>query len=942
MIDRKVRLPLGDNSPTARLIYGLDVREGLRMLPSASVHTICTSPPYWGLRDYGVAPLIWGGEANCAHVWGAELPHGRRGNRGVSGTGGNLHPSLDESGQGAGAGTGGQFCQQCGAWQGQLGQEPTPDMFVEHIVEVFREAKRVLRSDGTLWINFGDSVTHDTPILVRQHGAVCSTTVGSLCDLHFSQAAEHVVRQPDGTEILYFEDGLEVLSVNGIRQTGRGVRETDGGVVGDVQWRSVSALIRKPSRKTIVASKVASRTIRTTTDHAFILPNGKSCPPRVGLRVLSVNGFQTEAKTVDHVTIPAESMTAFFVDSDRISNFLQQDRVDLIRVAKMCGKPSSTAREWQVAGRLGVPVALQINLLDGTEVYTSKTHPKVRVPAHLPLDAVLLRFLGLWVGDGSYGPCTVEVSAGQTGAAADILHEVATRFGANVSIAPDRVSLRIMSSVFKAAMQSLGFVGTSTTKAIPSWMFNLSQQQIGAFLSGYLFADGYRKNNRISFTTSSPRLFQDISNLFFLCGFDIRRVTIPPQRGGYASNQESYVGSLRSAQTSNWLSQFGWCGVPTQGAETNRVVRGLSRATIRECVTSDYDHPYVYDISVPGTENFICDGIVLHNSYAGGGRNSGNSLENTSAKQQTQIHSMDLGPMPVPEGLKPKDLVGIPWRVALALQADGWYLRSDIIWEKKNPMPESVGDRPTKAHEYIFLLAHPDSRGKYFYDNEAVREPCSPASLKDFHGRTVMQNKTDHGGTRPDLGNKSREAYMRPDKTRNRRSVWSINTRPYKGAHFATWPPDLVEIMIKAGTSEHGVCAACGAPWERMVETSGGRDWRNEPVKAKGIPGERNGEGGNKRGQSSAPLNHTKTRMEVGWKPTCDCVAGRTFATVLDTFSGSATTGYVALRHGRHYVGLDLNADYLPLAEARLEGRDAPAEGETVEGSVLDLFGGDE
>jgi len=145
----------------------------------------------------------------------------------------------------------------------------------------------------------------------------------------------------------------------------------------------------------------------------------------------------------------------------------------------------------------------------------------------------------------------------------------------------------------------------------------------------------------------------------------------------------------------------------------------------------------------------------------------------------------------VPDGLKPKDLIGIPWRVAFALQADGWYLRQDIIWSKPNPMPESVTDRCTKAHEYIFMLT---KRERYYYDHEAVKEPANPANYRER--ATVRQ--TPPGQTRQGKLDAKRGEVL--CDTRNRRSVWTVATRPYKGAHFATYPPALIEPCILAAS----------------------------------------------------------------------------------------------------------------------------------------------
>jgi DNA modification methylase len=140
---------------------------------------------------------------------------------------------------------------------------------------------------------------------------------------------------------------------------------------------------------------------------------------------------------------------------------------------------------------------------------------------------------------------------------------------------------------------------------------------------------------------------------------------------------------------------------------------------------------------------------------------------------------------------KPKDLLGIPWRVAFALQADGWYLRSDIIWHKPNPMPESVTDRPTKAHEYLFLLA---KSPRYYYDAAAIAEPAVYAGVatNDFGQSAAGLGIAPTGNAKPGT------VYTVKD-TRNKRTVWTVNPSPFAGAHFATFPPDLIEPCIKAG-----------------------------------------------------------------------------------------------------------------------------------------------
>lgn len=146
----------------------------------------------------------------------------------------------------------------------------------------------------------------------------------------------------------------------------------------------------------------------------------------------------------------------------------------------------------------------------------------------------------------------------------------------------------------------------------------------------------------------------------------------------------------------------------------------------------------------------------------------------------------------IPAGLKPKDLIGIPWRVAFALQADGWYLRSDIIWHKPNPMPESVTDRPTKSHEYLFLLTKSE---RYYYDHDAIQEATAwqVADAKKVSGAYSVGSGRNYGG-------QHRSGGFVTGETRNKRTVWTIATAPFSEAHFATFPPELPEICIKAGT----------------------------------------------------------------------------------------------------------------------------------------------
>jgi len=190
--------------------------------------------------------------------------------------------------------------------------------------------------------------------------------------------------------------------------------------------------------------------------------------------------------------------------------------------------------------------------------------------------------------------------------------------------------------------------------------------------------------------------------------------------------------------------------------------------------------------------------LNLGDSYAGSGKGPSKSLN------QDHHHLEGVHSAIVPNGLKPKDLCGVPWRVAFGLQDDGWYLRQEIIWHKPNPMPESVRDRCTKAHESIFLLAHPASKGKYYYDADAVRE----RHKEPWRGKGEHESLTPHSGRLDDV-NKEQAAFtvgvrQYNPRGRNKRSVWTITTKPYSQAHFATFPPELPRTCILAGCPEGG------------------------------------------------------------------------------------------------------------------------------------------
>lgn len=345
--------------------------------------------------------------------------------------------------------------------------------------------------------------------------------------------------------------------------------------------------------------------------------------------------------------------------------------------------------------------------------------------------------------------------------------------------------------------------------------------------------------------------------------------------------------------------------------------------------------------------------LNLGDSYASGGRSSrGHDKLNSGRHMATRPR----------DGAKPKDLLMIPARVALALQAGfarcngcdrelrsdlwpvwnghrvcldcerkrvagakilqsgpGWYLRSEIIVSKRNPMPESCQDRPTSAHEKVYLFA---KNARYYYDHEAVKEPVTGSA----HSRGSGVNpKAGHNAFRTKQNASFSAAVTGTVETRNLRNVWTITSKPFKGAHFATMPVELAETCIKASTSAKGCCPHCGAGWVRKTEKSA----PVAPVDYEGkwLSADAQSSGrrmlANVRARRAAGEGHDNpfpAARTLGWSAACGCPSHAPVpAIILDPFGGAGTTAVAAVRLGRRAVLIELSASYAAMAASRLQ-----------------------
>jgi len=427
---------------------------------------------------------------------------------------------------------------------------------------------------------------------------------------------------------------------------------------------------------------------------------------------------------------------------------------------------------------------------------------------------------------------------------------------------------------------------------------------------------------------------------------------LPPMTGGNGAASVGQVTNAGSQCGNAWREHWNGDGLHDSGSPADRYTPGgplhrpdagyarggFKGATCTRCGAwrGELGSEPVHDCAgwatgAPCGQCFIChlvavfeavrrvlrpDGVCLVNlgdSYNNvGGGSSFNGPPGSKSGTQRAAHAGVQSIKHWTPGLKVKDLVGIPWRFALAMQAAGWWLRGDYVWSKPNPMPESVTDRCTRSHEYVF---HFSKSATYFWDSDSIRE-ANPRADEMWPSGGARKSQLANDADRNDWG----RLITQNPAGRNARSVWEIPTQATPLAHFATFPQALVRRCIAAGTSERGACAVCGAPWERVTERTGGPPTGYQARIDAGIV--RHHENGAAMGNTSDPQRpphgFTPEYTTTGWAPTCQCDADLRPCVVLDPFLGSGTTAVVARAMGRYAVGIELNPEYLAMSLKRL------------------------
>ncbi len=778
-------------------------------LVDKSVHCAMTSPPYYSLRKYaGEQEFVFGGDKDCVHSWGGELvtKTSDNYNEGFNERYGNSSGQKKQEKSSYGELSNGNICRKCNAWRGAYGLEPTLQMYIDHTVEWCREVWRVLRDDGTFWLNLGDSYN--------------SAPAGNKTPSGFQQKAKSG------------QSGALAQFGNKMRQPETGLKPKD--LMG-VPWR--------------VALALQADGWYLRSDIIWCLSGG------VHLYARTQNGDGV-AMLRDLARLDPKTVKLWNGDKwTQVKGWSKSERKgDALELVLRSGERISCTptHKFPTTGRglLDAKSLVVGDVLDSCDI------PEPTKPAdnkHVGLDAAW--FAGLYIAEGSRSGNTIQIAGHAKEEERWIrLNQIVADYGGKITrtVSGNKMDIRIWGKMLHALIDYLVSGKTAKNKGLAPVCWNYSNEFLQSLLDGYLSGDGHweekNKRWRLGFTRNY-NLERDLRTLAARLQYNI---TLKPTHAKIGDKKyPSFKGELRQ----EWTAAGHW-----NRKNRNEVVE-IRKARCRA----------VYDVGVEDDPHLfaLASGVLTHNS-------------------------------------------------------------------KPNPMPESVTDRPTKSHEYLFLLTKSKT---YYYDQDAIREPNTLGSKQRAMRGNSKDNKyaaSEHmpPGVHANTMSQPREfkgyddmegAIARGETPlhsggRNKRTVWTIATAPYKGAHFATYPPALVEPCIKAGTSEKGVCPECGNPWERVVERKGmppvfgGKEYNGDKTHMDNV-----------RKKNSNVWNAWKQSNPdkfLGWQPTCDHspekVRDPIPATVLDPYSGSGTTMLVARKLGRRAIGLDISAEYIELARERL------------------------
>ncbi len=904
--------------PLAILHLG-DCRQVLAELPAESIHCVVTSPPYMGLRDYGIEPVVWGAQDGCVHEWGAEVIISRQSNpnTGLANTGTGAPetrlPGLEKSGKRSQSG--GSTCHLCGAWRGTLGLEPTPQLYVQHLVEVFREVMRVLRPDGTVWLNLGDCYAQDTKWGGASGGKNSTSAAGGYPREHRHTGIDSKALVGVPWRVAFALQGFAVIHGATLVDWAdwlRAAREK-------ADWEMVEIVEGRLRLAALATALEDSGWLRSDIIWAKCLSGGTKVYARSQKGDMPMTIREMSRLSPNTVKLWSGDR---WLGVLAVKEVFPSEAME-IRLRNGQSLNCTPDHRWPLKGGL-LADARDLKPRDTITTCGLPEPDEPQDPAAIP--TWVGRFIGLFIAEGSYSGDTIQFSLGAHEAAiAQDIKAWAEYYGGSCHIHRFGGSLHVnVESKLCAAILSTYVVGrTAKRKHLTTKTWQRRDSFLRSLLHGYLEGDGHERGEG----------FWDL---------------------GFTAN-EAWANDLRTIGARLDMSvrlKWGWA-TETGSGKRHKVIQGSIRCHRAKSADGQIltiarsKGRRFFDIVLEGEPHqfALASGVLSHNS---------NPMPESVTDRPTRSHEYVFlltknAAKPIfwthREGGGTREHPRADYRW-VNLRTDEQVDSPPADWKEKITCPACDGSGETQDWEEA--LESPECRvcmgkGKvtlwkrlnmwrgraYYYDADAVREPA--VNLK-MPGHNMTDTRETYG---PMSGGNSglrdlRRSYHEDGlpSGRNRRSVWNIPTQPYKHAHFATFPEDLVRPCVLAGTSGRGCCPYCGAPWERMMEKGKPLE---EQTAASGAysTGEYHGTATKDYASARAEdpsavkariLEGMRERKTIGWQPTCSCSEHVPIpCTVLDPFTGSGTTGVVARSLSRRFVGIDCKDEYLALAKRRIE-----------------------
>ncbi len=787
---------------SVRLLVG-DCRAMLATLPERSVHAVCTSPPYHGLRAYGTAPQVWGEpEGGCpGHEW--ETRERAWDNRRALALATNGEDSLGGSATNFRRVSHSDTCLHCGAWRGELGSEPDPWQFVADLVEVFQAVKRVLRDDGTCWVNLGMSYSGSG-------------------------------KGPTGHNGIQNAEARQGFTGDGSRRPARGIRSGSGYELRDSpRAPGFPAKCLIPTPWMFALAMIADGWILRSAI-TWCLSGGTMLYART--QKGDMPQTVKDLARLDPATVQLWNGERWTRVVAWRPNPLPNDPLEIeLRTGERIG--CTPEHEWPT--QRGLVPASELRVGDVLTITRLPEPESAKRPSALN-DADMGWIVGMYLAEGWQDKKAVYISSHVKEIGRfERCRVIAESFHGSANWQPQVGSaavIRMYGRILHAVLDTYIAGDSAKTKRLTNACWERSDVFLRALLEGYLEGDGHWDAGNRRWRLGFTRNYALEGNLRTLCarlgitlrlreGFvSLKGKRFPVHRGEIRFDRSDHHANRRDGE-----------------------IVGIGYSRGRK----------FWDIEVEDAPNTfaLASGVLTHNC-------------------------------------------------------------------KKSPMPESVTDRPTSATELILLFS---KRPTYFYDAEAVREPAEYGRRSAFrsdrytNGRSFENSGAEYetktvGGSDPSAGRNLRNWWREDDLS----DAWVLGPESFPGAHFATFPTEIPRRAILAGSSAHGVCSRCLAPYRRVVER--GRTFESGSGRSGNMPIGKNGSrlqgGGATLDIRRGPTSVVET---LGWSPTCPHAdAPIVPATVLDCFSGSGTTLMVADRLGRDAIGIDLQDSYVFMSERRI------------------------